>query len=151
MKVIVRVDNNIDDDNVIILCKENNDFIKSIKDYANNLNVIKIPFYKRDQEYYIDLNEIIFFETDINNISAHTINDVYNIKYKLYELEQILPNNFIRVSKSSIVNVNNIYSIKRNITSSSIIEFNNTYKKIYVSRFYYKNLKERLGKKNEKI
>ncbi len=150
MKIIVRVDNNIDND-IVILCKEKNSFVKNIENYANSLNIIKIPFYKREQEYYMDLNKIIFFETDINNISAHTINDVYSIKYKLYELEDILPNNFIRVSKSSIVNINNIYSIKRNITSSSIIEFNNTYKKIYVSRFYYKNLKERLGNKNEKI
>jgi len=140
MSIVFRMDNNIDDD-IVILYKKKNDVVDNLEKYCNN---IKMIFYKREQEYYLDLNEIIFFETDINNISAHTINDVYNIKYKLYELEQMLPNNFVRVAKSTIVNINNIRSIKRNITSSSLIEFYNTYKKVYVSRFYYKNLKERL-------
>ena len=140
MSIVFRIDNNIDED-IVILYKKRNDVVNNLEKYCNN---IKMIFYKREQEYYLDLNEIIFFETDITSISAHTINDVYNIKYKLYELEQMLPNNFIRVSKSTIVNINSIRSINRNITSSSLIEFYNTYKKIYVSRFYYKNLKERL-------
>lgn len=140
MSIVFRMDNNINED-IVILYKKRNDVVNNLEKYCNN---IKMIFYKREQEYYLDLNEIIFFETDITSISAHTINDVYNIKYKLYELEQMLPNNFIRVSKSTIVNINSIRSINRNITSSSLIEFYNTYKKIYVSRFYYKNLKERL-------
>lgn len=140
MSIVFRMDNNINED-IVILYKKRNDVVNNLEKYCNN---IKMIFYKREQEYYLDLNEIIFFETDITSISAHTINDVYNIKYKLYELEQVLPNNFVRVSKSTIVNINSIRSINRNITSSSLIEFYNTYKKIYVSRFYYKNLKERL-------
>ena len=86
MSIVFRIDNNIDED-IVILYKKRNDVVNNLEKYCNN---IKMIFYKREQEYYLDLNEIIFFETDINNISAHTINDVYNIKYKLYELEQIL-------------------------------------------------------------
>ena len=70
---------------------------------------------------------------------------VYEVKYKLYELEGILPNNFMRVSKSTILNVNYIYSITRNLTSSSLVEFKNTHKKVYVSRYYYKPLKIKLS------
>ena len=66
-------------------------------------------------------------------------------KYKLYELEDLLPNNFIRVSKSAIVNVSHIFSIDRNVTSSSCIKFNGTYKNVYVSRRYYKDLKNKLN------
>lgn len=80
-------------------------------------------------------------------IYAHTLNEVYQVKYKLYELEEILPQNFIRISKSTILNINHIYSITRNITSASLVEFKNTHKKVYVSRGYYKVLKLKLLEK----
>lgn len=53
----------------------------------------------------------------------------------------------MRVSKSTILNINHIYSITRNLTSSSIVEFQNTHKQVYVSRHYYKPLKFKLLEK----
>ena len=101
-------------------------------------------FYNRETEFYFSLDEILFFETSDKYISAHTKNDVYEVKYKLYELENFLPKSFIRVSISTILNVNQIYSINHNITSSSTIEFENSHKQVYVSRFYKKELTDRL-------
>ncbi len=69
---------------------------------------------------------------------------VYKVRYKLYELEELLPEYFMRISKSTILNTNKIYSISKNLTASSIIEFQNTHKKAYVSRHYYKQLNLRL-------
>lgn len=148
MEVIVEIDNNIESYEVIIRCKEKDDLVDKIQKYINNLNDMKMVFYKKDQEYYLSLSNLLFFETTDNSISAHTINDCYYVKYKLYELEKVLPKNFIRISKSTIVNINHIYSINKNITSSSEIEFSKTYKKVFVSRFYFKNLKERLKERN---
>jgi DNA-binding LytR/AlgR family response regulator len=144
MKIIVDVDDKAKEDEIIIRCKEKNDLVLKIEKYIKELNDIKLTFYKKDQEYYLNSNDILFFETDGNSISAHTTTDMYYVKYKLYELENLLPNNFIRVSKSTIVNINHILSINKNITSSSLIEFNKTHKQVFVSRFYYKYLKERL-------
>lgn len=146
MKIIIDIDKKIDDDEIIIKSKNNNDVLEKIKIYAESINNLNLAFYKKEQVYYLNLGDIIFFETYDNRIRAHTINDIYYIKYKLYELENTLPKNFIRISKSTIVNVNHIYSITKNITSSSLIEFDNTYKKVYVSRFYFKYLKERMKK-----
>lgn len=86
----------------------------------------------------------MFFETSGTSIHAHTSDNFYQVKNKLYELEKILPSNFIRVSKSTIINVKHIYSIEKNITSSSIVQFSNTHKQVYVSRNYYKLLKQRI-------
>lgn len=93
------------------------------------------------------LDDILFFETDENGISAHTRTDAYQVKYKLYELEELLPRFFMRVSKSAILNTNHIYSINRNLTASSVVAFLNTHKQVYVSRYYYKPL---IGKLEEK-
>lgn len=55
----------------------------------------------------------------------------------------------MRVSKSTILNTNHIYSITRRISSSSKIEFQNTHKQVYVSRYYYKPLKIKLLEKRK--
>ena len=93
----------------------------------------------------------MFFETETKGIIAHTKEDVFLAKYKLYELEEILPGNFLRISKSGIVNMNKIFSITRNLTGASEIEFKGTHKKIFVSRSYYKVLKDKLEEKRKMI
>ena len=103
--------------------------------------------YKGDTEYYLNVNDIIFFETEGNAVMAHTKNDMYETRRKLYELEELSGGRFQRISKSAIVNVDKVYSIKRNVTSSSAIEFQGTHKQIYVSRAYYKALREKLEEK----
>lgn len=88
----------------------------------------------------------MFFETEGGAVQVHTADDMYSISAKLYELEEMLPRYFARVSKSSILNTKKIYSITKNLSASSIVEFQNSYKKVYVSRYYYKMLKELLGR-----
>lgn len=143
MKIRIEVDEKIEEDEIIIRCRKLNNEISNIQEMlANELaSKMKITFYKNDVEYYISLSDILFFETDETNINAHTIDNMYKVKYKLYELEEILPNNFMRVSKSTILNIDYIYSITRSLTSSSMVEFQHTHKKVYVSRHYYKALK----------
>ena len=146
MKIKVEVDKNIEEDEIVIKCKELNGNIyeiqKLLSDKINKRS--QMMFRKGSTEYYIELENVLFFETYDSIINAHTIDEIYEIDYKLYELEEMLPIYFIRVSKSTIANVMSVVSINKNITSSSIIEFKNTYKTTYVSRHYYKDFKIRL-------
>ena len=59
----------------------------------------------------------------------------------------MLPGFFMRVSKSTILNINGIYAITKNITASSIVQFERSHKQVFVSRNYYKALKQRLEEK----
>lgn len=148
MKVRIEIDSNIEEDEIIIKCKELTKSIQKIEETIQQENqIINFTFYKDNTEYYIPLNSILFFETSGNEINAHTSNKIYKVKYKLYELEEILPINFIRVSKSTILNVDHIFSIEKNLTASSIVQFNKTHKQVYVSRNYYKKLKERINER----
>ena len=144
MKIRIEIDKDQDEE-IIIRCKSIDERINSIQRFIESESVNKkIKLFKDNMEYYIDLKSILFFETNDLFVSAHTVDNVFQIKHKLYELEKTLPNYFIRVSKSTILNVNHIYSIDRNITSSSTVIFNNTHKKVYVSRMYYKLLKQKM-------
>lgn len=149
MRIQIEVDDTLSEDEIIIRCRSLNEEIqnvqKAVADAASKSQ--KFIFYKGDTEYYLSLEKILFFETDGSGISAHTIDDVYETKYKLYELEEILPGHFMRVSKSSILNLNQIYSINRNLSAASVVEFQNTHKQVYVSRSYYKPLKCKLEEK----
>lgn len=106
----------------------------------------KFLFYQGSKEYYLKLCDILFFETSENGVCAHTKSEVYQVKRKLYELEEVLPKNFLRISKSTIINMDSILSIDRNLTSYSLISFYQSHKQVYVSRLYYKLLKEKLEK-----
>lgn len=149
MKVKIEIDQTRKENEVIIKCKELDKDIQKI--YDTIMGELKEPKHlvlKKDHtDYYLSLDEIVFFETSDNCISAHTINDIYLTAYKLYELEELLPGYFMRISKSTILNINHIYSITRNLTASSMVAFNGTHKQVYVSRHYYKVLKSRLNEK----
>ena len=49
----------------------------------------KMFFFKNDREYLFDISDVVYFEADNNKIYAHITNEVYEVRYKLYELESI--------------------------------------------------------------
>ncbi len=151
MKIQIEVDKNIKENEVIIRCNELSEEVRNLQVILEDLvsHKKRITFYKGDTEYYLYLEEILFFDTEKSGICAHTTNNIYNVKYKLYELEELLPRYFMRVSKSTILNVNHIYSITRSLSSASKVEFQNTHKQVYVSRYYYKTLKIKLLEKRK--
>jgi DNA-binding LytR/AlgR family response regulator len=149
MKIRIEVDDKIAQEEVIVRCRQlNSEVIRLQKLLEQSMtNTNQFVFFKGETEYYLPSEEILFFETDGGVIHAHTVDDVFETKYKLYELEELLPRGFLRISKSAIVNTDKIYSIHRNLTSSSLIAFQHTHKQIYVSRSYYKLLKDKLEEK----
>jgi len=153
MKVKIDIDESLKEDEIIIRCSKLDE--KTQKVYDALMNITKeskhLMLYKGNVEYYFPLEDILFFETTDNCVSAHTVNSVYETTYRLYELEELLPGHFMRVSKSTILNLNHIYSISRNLTASSEVQFMNTHKQVYVSRYYYKSLKTRLEEKRKSI
>lgn len=147
MKITVNVDENCIENEIVIKCSEINEeiiYLQKLLATQNN-NRMKIELFKNNIEIYEAIENIIFFETENDEIRAHTREDIFTTKSRLYELEQMLPYYFCRISKSAIVNVREIYSITKNITASSKIEFRNTHKNIFVSRGYFKPLKSKIN------
>lgn len=153
MNIRIELNEDLQENEVVIRCRQLDSEVQEIQRAISVISAksTKLCFYKGETEYYLSLEQILFFETEAGGICAHTTDNVYQTKYKLYELEERLPDNFMRVSKSTILNVNRIYSITRNLTAASLVEFQNTHKQAYVSRNYYKLLKLKLQERgNEK-
>ncbi len=149
MKVRIEIDENLQEQEVIIRSRSLNEKTQNIYELLKDISKESkhLLLRKDSTEYYLPIDSILFFETMDGCISAHTIDNIYQTEYRLYELEELLPGCFIRVSKSAILNLNHIYSITRNLTASSVVQFMNTHKQVYVSRYYYKLLKCRLDEK----
>jgi DNA-binding LytR/AlgR family response regulator len=153
MKVRIDIDENLTEGEILIRCGKLDERTQRIYDTLMDITkeTKQLILYKGNVEYYFSLENILFFETTDNGISAHTTDNVFETTYRLYELEEMLPGYFMRVSKSTILNSNHIYSISRNLTASSVVQFVNTHKQVYVSRYYYKSLKCRLEEKRRSL
>lgn len=151
MKVKIEIEENLMEDYVVIHCKELDQNVLRMQEILseNQTNSNIIILYKGEKEFYLPLQNILFFETENKIVYAHTRTAIYESTYKLYELEELLPGYFLRISKSTIVNLKHVFSITKNITASSLIEFTNCHKQVYVSRNYYKLLVDRLAEKRK--
>lgn len=103
MKVRIEIDDSLNEDEIVIRTKEYTEELQQL--ISNFKSKPSIQFFKQDTEYYLDLDAILFFESDNGRVYAHTANDMFFTTQKLYELENILPNSFLRISKSTIVNI----------------------------------------------
>ena len=124
MKVRIEIDDSLNEDEIVIRTKEYTEELQQL--ISNFKSKPSIQFFKQDTEYYLDLDAILFFESDNGRVYAHTANDMFFTTQKLYEL----------------VNIQKIYSLSHSV-SSHLITFQNSHKQVYVSRMYYKVLKER--------
>lgn len=148
MKVRIEIDDSVTEDEVVIRCRSFDSNTARIQQALIELTEKSdLSFFKDNTEYFMPIDMILFFETSPTGIDAHTRDDVFTIKKKLYELEEMLPRSFMRVSKSAILNLNKVYSVEKNITASSLVRFMGTDKIVYVSRIYYKAMKQRLDER----
>ena len=144
MKIRIELDDGLDEIEVIIRAGQLSAELEQIQQALSQVNRPQLIFYKGNSEYFLDLADILFFETDGSRVFGHSRDNAYEVKFKLYELEDCLPPYFCRISKSSIVNTRSIYSLEKSFSGTSIIHFYDTVKQIHVSRHYYQLLKEKL-------
>ena len=144
MKVRIELDPQMDEPEMIIRAPRLTEDLAQLQQMILDRKMATLTFYKDRSEYFVNVSEILFFETDGEKIYGHTREDAYEVRQKLYELEEILPITFCRISKSTIVNAKQIYSIEKSFSGTSTVNFYQTHKQVHVSRHYYQLLKERL-------
>lgn len=147
MKVKIEIVEELPEEEVIIRCSQLDDSIITLQNTILKQGSGKRCVSLRTGEtvFFVPLEEIYFFETEGRELRAHTAEKMFSCDYKLYELEELLPGCFMRISKSSIANLDFVYSITRNLTASSVMEFRGSNKKTLVSRSLYKAVIERLN------
>lgn len=131
----------LDDENITINYIKLNDEINGIISYINNSNIVG---YLNNTAYNIELKNIYYFEGVDNKNFIYTKDNCYECKYKLYEIEDLKLNSFVRISKSIILNIKKISKVKGDLSGRLEATLKND-EKIIISRKYKALLKERLG------
>lgn len=97
------------------------------------------------KKYQLPINQILYFDTVDNKTFAYTSKEVYDINYRLYELEEQLESSpFLRVNKHTIINLKKIKSFHSTINGRMEAQLINL-ERIKISRRYVAALKQKLG------
>lgn len=102
----------------------------------------ELALFLGDTEYFVPLSDLLFFETDGRKVMAHTKEHMFLSEDTLSALEHRLPRRFVRVSRSCLINSAKVESLNRGVTGTAEARFFGSDKKAYISRMYYKILRD---------
>ncbi len=150
MKVRIELTDGSSEDEIVIRCRAVDSETQRLVEQLLSSSQSRLAFYRGETEVFLSLNDVLFFETQDEHVYAHTADETYRCKLRLSVLMDKLPRTFIRASKSAIVNTARVYAVTRNLAASSLVEFERTHKRVYVSRLYYSEFKNRLNERIDK-
>ena len=129
---------------IIINCRRIDDEVMRLKCHIELFDK-KLQAKKDNELHFINSFEVLYFESVDNRTFLYTEDDVFEVKQRLYELEVILSDkDFIRISKSQIVNINKIKSLKPELNRTVLVTMCNG-EQLYISRKYVQAIRNLLS------
>lgn len=129
---------------VVIKCRQIDDEIMRLKCHIELFDR-KLQAKKDSEWYFINSSDVLYFESVANRTFLYTEDDVMEVKQRLYELEVILSDkDFIRISKSQIVNINKVRSLKPELNRTILATMCNG-EQLYISRRYVRAMRNMLS------
>ncbi|MDF2484893.1 MAG: response regulator of the LytR/AlgR family [Herbinix sp.] len=141
MKVRIETINKTEEELVLIRCYKVNDEVTELVDFVRARDGM-VSGYDNTQIFQIALRDIYYFEGVDNKVYAYLKNSVYEIKSKLYELEEDYhKRKFFRCSKSILVNLLKIECVKPALNGRFTAKLLNG-EQVIISRQYVPELKK---------
>ena len=149
MKVTLEKVNSPEEERAVIKAAEVTEEIRNAVDLLEN-NCRRISVSELSEErssgetVMLGTDRIYYTESIDKKTFVYTKDMCYGTKLRLYELEESLSANFFRCSKSLIVNIRKIRSVKSELNGRMVAELLNG-EQLVISRSYVKDLKRKLG------
>lgn len=144
MKITVDINEKINDTEISIHCKQITPNIENIIAMLQMMNQ-QLVVTKNNENYLLDVSKILYIEALERKTFVYANDDIYESKLKLYEMEERLcQSGFLRVSKSCLVHLKFIKSIKNDVERKLRLTLENG-EQIMVSRQYAEEIKKRMG------
>lgn len=141
MKVHIENIRKKEDEHVLIRCCKVNEEVLEIVNFIKSKDEM-LAGYDNSQIFQILLRDIYYFESVDNKVYAYLKNNVYEMKNKLYELEELYSKRqFFRCSKSILLNLRKIECVKPALNGRFTAKLNNG-EEIIISRQYVPVLKK---------
>lgn len=144
MKIDISVDPAVTDLTVSITCGQLTPDIERMIAALRVMNH-QLTAKKGGELYLLDIAQVLYIESVDRKCFIYTEHEMYESDFRLYELEQQLEEcGFLRVSKSFLIHLHKIQSLKADINRKIRITMSNG-EQIMASRQYAETLKKRLG------
>ena len=131
------------EEEIIIIAHKKKEIFDEIERLILNENDNLIG-YLNEEIIMLSYNDVACFISENNKVFALVNDKKYLIKKRLYQLEESIDNNFIKINQSCIANIKQIKKFQTSFNGFLEVVFKNNYKD-YVSRREMKKVKERIG------
>lgn len=142
MKCTVLIDREREEE-ILIYAHEKTAWIEEIEQFVHGA-AMELIGYTQGHTVRITPSDVHCFIVEKNRIYALTDTEKLQLRCRLYQLEEQLGENFIKISQSCIANIKKIRRFNTSISGTLLVDFQNGYTD-YVSRRHIKSVKERLG------
>ena len=143
MKLKIFVDKTKEEE-ILIYVHEKNGLVEEIERLVSE-NKFELIGYKDNEAQKISLLEVNCFICENNKVFALT-DEKLVVRLRLYQIEDLLDDNFVRINQSCIANIRKIEKTQADFSGALTVVFKNGYRD-YISRRNLKKVKERLGVK----
>lgn len=147
MKLEIKIDTAIVEPETVITTSAMTDEVNRVVNYISNLEntSFMITGQKDGKIELLDQENIIRLYTENGKMFAKLDQATYQIRLRLYELEERLDNEkFVRISNSEIVNLKKVKGLDLSFAGTICMELENG-EVSYVSRRYVSKIKKKLG------
>ena len=120
------------EESIVITVHEKTDKIKQIEDIINS-NKYQFLAYNQEEIVPININEVFAFFTNDSKVYVSLNDNELLIKERIYQVEELLDNSFIKINQGCIVNINKILKFDSSITGSIKVILKNGFSD-YISR-----------------
>ena len=131
------------EEEILIYAHEKTHLVEQIEKLVSD-DSFELIGYKDREAVRLNTNDVFCFIAEDNKVYALTENEKLNLKYRLYQIEEKLSQNFVKINQSCIANINMIDRFDASFSGTLIVKFRNGYTD-FVSRRQVKNVKERFG------
>ncbi len=131
------------EEEVLIYASKRSSLVDEIENLCLN-DSIELIGYKDKSFIKLFPSDIYCFMVEENKIYAQTKDEKLQIKQRLYQLEEILDDSFIKINQSCIVNLKKVERFDASFLGAMMVTLKNGYRD-YVSRRQLKEVKERVG------
>ena len=143
MKLELNIDEKIKETLVVVSANKIDKEVQNLINYIEYSSEYLIGIVE-DKASIIDIDEIIRVYIENRKTFVVTLKDTYVVKKKLYEVENIVTRNFVKISQSEIANIKFIKNLDFSNTGTIVIKYKNS-DISYVSRRMIKEFKLKLG------
>lgn len=142
MRVTEKLVNNLDEEGVILQYIRLTKDFEEIKEYVQRKGDALTGYTQNKERVSVRVEDILYFETVDGMVFAYTVNSVYEIKGRLYQVEEKVSRRTIcRASKTMLVNVEHITSVQTALNGRLYARMENG-EEILITRRYAREIED---------